>query len=341
MRKLHVAVLVALVTSVASAQQPVGLVPLDYPPPPLIVDGVEILKVQGQVYLFAGAGGNVTVQLGDEGVMLVDAGAPGQAQKLINAVRRLSSKPLRFLVNTSADADHVGGNGDLVEAYEGTRGPRPQQIGGVNPLGQNVGVLTIAHEGAYNRMIQGSPELPALTGDALPLSTFFTPRKEFFSNGEPIQVIAQPNAHTDGDVIVFFRKSDVVSAGDVFNTTSYPVIDTARGGTIQGTLEALNTLIDLAIPERNQMGGTRIIPGHGRISNEADLIEYRDMVTIVRDRVQEMAKKGMTLAQIKAARPSLEYDGLYGTTPGPGSMDHFLEAVYQGVRAPASGGRTN
>lgn len=335
MRMLSLAAAVGLLIPALHAQQPVATIPLDPPPPPLVVDGVEILKVQGQVYLLAGAGGNVTMQVGDEGVLLVDSGAPGQAQRLLNAVRRVTNKPLRFLINSNADPDHIAGNGDLVKAYEGTRGPRPAQAGAANPLGQNVGVMTIAYEGAYNRMLKGSRELPALTGDALPISTFFTPRKEFFSNGEAVQIFSQPGAHTDGDALVFFRESDVVSAGDVFNTTSYPVIDTMRGGSVTGVIEALNALIDLAIPERNQMGGTRVIPGHGRIGNEADLIDYRDMVTIVRDRVQEMVKKGMTLQQIKAARPSLEYDGLYGATPGPGSTDAFLDAVYQGV-----GGKT-
>ena len=167
-----------------------------------------------------------------------------------------------------------------------------------------------------------------MTGDALPLSTFFTPKKEFFSNGEPIQVISTPAAHTDGDAMVFFRSSDVISTGDVFVTTTYPVIDLARGGGVQGVIDALNTIIDITVPERNQMGGTRVIPGHGRICNEADVIDYRDMVTIVRDRVQAMVKKGMTLQQIKAAKPSLEYDGIYGMKPGPGSTDQFLETVY-------------
>jgi glyoxylase-like metal-dependent hydrolase (beta-lactamase superfamily II) len=337
-RTLPVVAALAAVIPAVHAQQPVGTIPLDYPAPPLVVDGIEILKVQGQIYLLAGAGGNVTLQVGDEGVLLVDSGGPGQSEKVLNAVRRVTSKPLRFLINTNADPDHVAGNGELVKAYNGTRGPRPQQIGGVNVLGQNVGVITVAYEGAYNRMIKGSRELPALTGDALPISTFFTPKKEFFANGEPIQVFSQPNSHTDGDAMVFFRSSDVVSAGDVFNTTSYPVINTMQGGSVTGVIEALNTLIDLAIPERNQMGGTRIIPGHGRISNEADLIDYRDMVTIVRDRVQEMVKKGMTLQQIKAAKPSLEYDGLYGATPGPGSTDAFLDAVYAGVSGKPAGG---
>jgi cyclase len=172
---------------------------------------------------------------------------------------------------------------------------------------------------------------PALTGEGLPESTFFTPRKEFFSNGEAVQLYAQPSAHTDGDLMVFFRRSDVVSTGDVFVTGSYPVIDISRGGSIEGVVNALNNILDLTVPERNQMGGTRVVPGHGRICNEADVVDYRDMVTIIRDRVQAMVKNGMTLAQIKAARVSLEYDGLYGATSGPWTTDMFLDAVYRGV----------
>jgi glyoxylase-like metal-dependent hydrolase (beta-lactamase superfamily II) len=189
----------------------------------------------------------------------------------------------------------------------------------------------VAHENAYNRMSAGSSGVPPLAGDGLPASTFFTPRKDLFSNGEPVQLISQPGAHTDGDILVFFRKSDVVATGDVFVTTSYPVIDTSRGGTVQGVIDALNAIIELTVPERNQMGGTRVIPGHGRIGNEADVVEYRDMVTIVRDRVQEMAKKGMTLQQVRSARPSLEYDGIYGATAGRWTTDMFLETIYREV----------
>jgi glyoxylase-like metal-dependent hydrolase (beta-lactamase superfamily II) len=318
----------AALVPVLHAQQPVGIVPLDPPPPPLIVDGIEILKVQGQVYMLAGAGGNVTAQIGSEGVLLVDAGGPGQSHKVVNALARLTPRQVRWLVNTSADADHVAGNGDIVKVNDGVRGPRPQQVGGANPLGQNNGVIVVSQENAYNRMQAGSKEYAAMTGDALPLSTFFTPKKEFFSNGEPIQVIAAPSAHTDGDAMVFFRGSDVISTGDVFLTTTYPVIDLAKGGSIQGVIDALNHIIDITVPERNQMGGTRVIPGHGRICNEADVIDYRDMVTIIRDRVRDMAKKGMTLQQIKAAKPSLEYDGIYGMKPGPGSTEAFLDTVY-------------
>jgi cyclase len=334
------AALAALIVAAAfgvrsAAQQPVALVPLTRPPAPITVDGLEVLPVQGQVHMVAGAGGNVTLQVGEEGVLLVDTGAPGQTAALLSAIGRLTPRPVRFIVNTNGDPDHVAGNRGVVAAHGGTRGPRPGGVAGVNPRGQNAGVMIVAHENAYNRMLTDRPGLPALTGDALPESTFFTPRKELFSNGEAVQLFSQPNAHTGGDLIAFFRESDVVSAGDVFMTTSYPVIDTAAGGagggTVQGVIDALNAILDLTVPERNQMGGTRVVPGHGRICNEADVVEYRDMVTIVRDRVRDLAKKGMTLAQIRAARPSLEYDGLYGATTGAWTTDMFLEAVYRDV----------
>jgi cyclase len=328
---LTVAAAIAAALAVVHAQQPVGLVPLDPPPAPITVDGLEVLPVQGQVFMVTGAGGNVTLQVGSEGVLVVDSGATGQTDKLLAAIARLTPRPVRFLVNTNADPDHVAGNRGVVQSQGGVRGPRPGGVGGGNPLGQNAGVMTMSHENAYNRMSTPNGSFPALTGEGLPESTFFTPRKEFFSNGEPVQLYSQPSAHTDGDVLVFFRKSDVVSTGDVFVTTGYPVIDTARGGSIGGIVSALNNVIDLTVPERNQMGGTRVIPGHGRICNEADVVEYRDMVTIIRDRVQAMVKKGMTLAQIKTAKPSLEYDGLYGATTGAWTTDMFLDAVYRGV----------
>jgi glyoxylase-like metal-dependent hydrolase (beta-lactamase superfamily II) len=312
------------------AQQPVTTVPLTPPPPPLIVDGLEILPVQGNVHMIVGAGANVAVQIGDEGAFVVDTGGSGQSQRLLTAVNRLTNRPIRFLVNTNADGDHIAGNDVIVKSQRGTRGPRPGGGGG-GAQGQNVGVVTVAHENAFNRMSTGSEGIPPLTGDALPASTFFTPRKDLFSNGEPVQLISQPAAHTDGDILVFFRKSDVVATGDVFVTTSYPVIDTVRGGSVQGAIDALNAIIELTVPERNQMGGTRVIPGHGRICNEADVVDYRDMVTIIRDRVQEMAKKGMTLQQIKAARPSLEYDGIYGATTGDWTTEKFIDAVFMSL----------
>jgi glyoxylase-like metal-dependent hydrolase (beta-lactamase superfamily II) len=294
------------------------------------VEGIELLPVRKDVYALIGAGANVTVQFGDEGVVLVDSGVRGKSAALLAAMRQLTPRPLRYVINTNPDADHVGGNGDIVKAAGGLAGPSPFGGGGGNQAPQNVGVRTIAHENAVMRMINGSKELPPLTGDAVPDSTFFTPRKDIFANGQGIELLSQPAAHTDGDLYVWFRGSDVVSAGDVYSTESYPHIDASRGGSIQGELDALNTLLDITIPERNQMGGTLVVPGHGRISNEADVVEYRDMLTIIRDRVQDLVKKGMTLPQVKAARPALEYDGLYGTQKDwTGEM--FLEAVYRDV----------
>ena len=180
-------------------------------------------------------------------------------------------------------------------------------------------------------MIAGSRDLPALTGAALPDSTFFTTRKDFYANDQAVQIFHEAKAHTDGDVMVFFRGADVVHAGEIFRTDQFPLVDLERGGSIDGILGGLNHLLDIAVPQRNQMGGTRIVPAYGRISNEADVLEYRDMLTIIRDRVREMVKKNMTLEQVRAAKPALEYDGLYGAMSGPWTTDMFLEAVYRGV----------
>jgi len=310
----------------AGAQQPTARA-LTEPWPEIVkVDGIEILHVQKGVYLLVGGGANVTVQIGEEGVTFVGSGGPGQGEKIVAAARRLTKKPLRYLVNTSADADNVGGNSAIVKASGGTNGAAANGGGTAN-----TGILVMSHENALNRMIKGTAAFPALTGDALPESTFFTPKKDFYANGEAVQIIHQPKAHTDGDVVVFFRGSDVVATGDIFRTDGYPVIDVARGGTLQGELDALNAILDITVPERNQMGGTRVVPGHGRICNEADVLEYRDMLTIIRDRVRDMVKKNMTLEQVKAAKPMLEYDGIYGTRKEwTGEM--FLEMVFNELR---------
>lgn len=290
------------------------------------VEGIELVPVRKDTYALVGGGANVTVQFGDEGVVVVDSGARGKATSLLAAIRQLTARPLRYLINTNADADHVAGNGEIVKAAGGIAGPSP--AGGGGQALQNVGIRTIAHENAVKHMIDGSKELPSLTGEAVPDSTFFTPRKDIFANGQGIELLSQPASHSDGDVFVYFRRSDVVSTGDIYGTESYPRIDVSGGGSINGELDALNTLLEITIPERNQMGGTLVVPGHGRVSNEADVLEYRDMLTIVRDRVQEMVKKGMTLQQVKIAKPALEYDPLYGVDK-TWTGDMFLESVYR------------
>ena len=142
-----------------------------------------------------------------------------------------------------------------------------------------------------------------------------------------------PAAHSDGDLIVFFRKSDVIVAGDVIAADRYPYIDAKNGGSIQGIIDGLNRIVATAVPEYNQQGGTRVIPGHGRIMNQSDVVEYRDMATIIRDRIAQLAKEGKTLEQVKAMHPTLDYDGIYGSTTGPWTTDMFIDEVYKEVTA--------
>src|SRR5438067_1387886 len=260
---------------------------------------VHVLPVQGNIYMLVGAeGGNVTLQAGDDGVLLVDTSVERLSDSVVKAIRTVTNKPIRYIINTHVHADHVGGN------------------------------AAIAKQGA---MITGGNMGNVYTDAALPTDTYFTKKKELYFNGEAIEIIHQPAAHTDGDSIVFFRRSDVVSAGDLFLTTTYPVIDLERGGRIQGIIDALNHLLDIAIPKDKQEGGTYVIPGHGRLCDEADVLEYRDMVTIIRDRIQDMIKRGLTLQQVKAARPTLDYDGRYGAKSGPWTTDMFIEAVYSSL----------
>ena len=146
----------------------------------------------------------------------------------------------------------------------------------------------------------------------------------------------QPNAHTDGDIIVYFRKSDVIAAGDTFVTTTFPVMNLAQGGSLNGIVSALNRIIDITVPKDKQEGGTYVIPGHGRVTDEADVVDYRDMVTIIRDRFQDAVKKKMTLEQVKAARLVRDYEPRYGATQGFWTTDAFVEAAYRSMSQPAA-----
>ena len=294
---------------------------------PAANDELEVLPVQGRVSMLAGAGGNVTVQVGPQGVLLVDTGRADTSAKVLAAVRALSKGPVRYIINTNVDGDHTGGNAALSVAGS----PMPGSAQGLS-----VGAPIIAHENVLNRMDAPTGQPSKVPAEFWPTTTFFTPKKTFAFNDDPIEIIWHPAAHTDGDVLVFFRASDVVSVGDVMNTTAYPMIDLARGGSIQGELDALNRIIDITIPRVNQMGGTRVIPGHGRVCNEADVVEYRDMATVVRDRVKTLIDKRMTLEQVQAARPTYEYDPLYGSDTGPWTTKMFVEAVYQSLSRAAA-----
>ncbi|HKE83952.1 MAG TPA: MBL fold metallo-hydrolase [Vicinamibacterales bacterium] len=287
---------------------------------------IETLPVQGNVSVITGLGGNVVVQVGPLGPVVVDTGLSQNSDALLAAIRKLSNRPIRYIINTHMHADHTGGNEKLAAAGQPPSGRGVTQVGASTIARAEI----IAHDLVLQRMsTPGGSETPAPIG-LQPTATYSLPVKEFFTNGEGIQIVHAPNAHTDGDSLVFFRRSDVIAAGDVYSTVSYPVIDTAHGGSITGVIAGLNELLALAIPGEKTEGGTMIVPGHGRISDEADLVEYRDMVTIIRDRVQDMVKRKMTLDQIKARNPSMEYDGEYASAPG-WTKDQFVEAVYRGL----------
>jgi glyoxylase-like metal-dependent hydrolase (beta-lactamase superfamily II) len=283
---------------------------------------LHTLHVQGNVYMLVGAGANIALQIGDDGVVLVDTGLAANADKVIATIRTLTNKPIRYIINTSADPDHVGGNETI--------GKLGSTIAGGNVgAGAGVGAGIIAHENVLNRMSAPTGRQAPFPTAAWPTDTYISKQKELYFNGEAMQIIHQPAAHTDGDSIVYFRKSDVIAAGDLFLTTTYPVIDEARGGNIAGIIAALNNMLDIAIPKAMQEGGTYIIPGHGRLTDEADLLEYRDMITIIRDRIQDGVKRGQTLEQVRAAKPTLDYDARWGATSGPWTTDQFIEAVYK------------
>jgi cyclase len=284
---------------------------------------IHVLPVQGNVYMLVGPGGNVTVQVGKDGVLVVDTMFAETSDKLLAEIRKLSTGPIRYILNTHAHNDHTGGN-EKISAAGNT-------IVGGNFAGQvaaNSGASIVAHENVLNRMSAQEPKVPFAS---LPTDTYFNSSKDLYFNGEAVQLFHIPAAHTDGDSIVFFRKSDVVSAGDLFTPGTYPIIDLARGGNVQGIVAALNRIIDITVPADKQEGGTYVIPGHGRLCDEADVVEYRDMLTIVRDRVQDMVKKGLTLEQVKIAKPTRDYDPQYGASTGFWTTDMFVEAVYKSL----------
>ena len=285
---------------------------------------VRVLRVQGNVYLLAGAGGNITAQVGKDGVFLVNSGNGKMNEKVLAELQTLSDKPVHYIVDTSFDPDLTGGNADIAKLGAPV-------VGG--NLGQsNHGAAIVASENVLNRMSAPSGQKAPTPEGAWPGVTFFEGDKEIFFNGEPVITMLAPAAHTDGDTIVFFRRSDVISTGEIFNTVSYPVINLEAGGSVNGVVDALNHVLEIAIPEHEQEGGTYIIPGHGRLCDEHDVLEYRDMVTIVRNRVQTAIKRGMTLEQVKAAGYTKEYDPRWGARSGPGSTDAFIEAVYKSLK---------
>jgi cyclase len=306
-------------------------------------DALEVLPLRPNFYMIAGAGANIGVQFGEDGIVLVDTGSGPASDRVLAEIKKLTDKPIRYIINTSADPDHVGGNEALSKAGKSLfiiPGAGGNAATLATSLSSGAGATILAHDNVEVRMNVPAGEKSVYSRGAHPTITYPSGTSsqakgwQKYLNGEGIEVFYQPAAHTDGDSTVFFRRSDVVVAGDVFNTETFPVIDVARGGSIQGEIDALNRIIDITIPELPltwQEGGTLVIPGHGRICDQADVVEYRDMVTIIRDVIQSLISKGDTLEQIKAADPTFEYRARYGSDSGPWTTDMFVEAVYRSL----------
>jgi cyclase len=289
---------------------------------------LDVLEVQPNFYMIAGAGGNIGVQLGAAGIILVDTGSAGMSDKILAALKKLSDKPIRYIFDTNADPDHVGGNAALSKAGVSIiSGAVGNPAFGEDVIGNNGAASVFAHDNVLAR-------LSAAPSGQWPTKTYTSRFYTMSLNGEGIEIIHQPAAHSDADSFVLFRRANVIVTGDLFDPTRFPVIESEKGGTIQGELDALNRLLELTIPPYPlpwQAERTFLIPGHGPISDSHDLLEYRDMVTIVRDIVQDMIKRGMTLEQVKAANPTHGYNARYGTDKGPWTTEMFVSAVYKGL----------
>ena len=280
---------------------------------------LEVLPVQGSVSMIVGPGGNTAVQIGPEGPLVVDAQPGALSGAVLDAIRSLTAQPIRHIVLTSGDDQSAGGAGALSKA-----GRYVRVIDSIDPRGSDTRASIIAHLNVLNRM--NATKAPT---DIWPTDTYFTPQWTLFSNGEAVRFIHVPAAHTDGDTMVFFRRSDVICTGAIFDTTAFPRFDSERGGGIAGVLDALNRVIEIAVPGENQEGGTVIVPGRGRLSDQTEVANYRDMVTIVRDRVRDLVGKGRSLDEATRAKPTLDYDGLFDKQSDGWNGDRFVEAIYR------------
>jgi cyclase len=280
---------------------------------------LELLHVQGNISMLAGAGGNITVQVGNDGILLVDSGAAAMTDKVLQTIRTVSKGQVTYIVNTTDRADHIGGNANFAKIG------RPLAIA----RAAQARVFIVGFSSMLDRLSDPKTK-SSVPDEGWPNDTYSGPQKNLSFNGDAVQIFHQA-ATTDGDSIVLFRRADVVATGDLFDPTEYPIIDVKNGGSLQSVLEGLNRLRQMAIPADHMEGGTMIIPGHGRVSDVADLDIYHQMVTIVRDRLQDMIKRGMTLEQVKAAKPTRDYDPIYGHDSGSWTTDMFIEAAYRSL----------
>ncbi len=279
---------------------------------------LDVVKIRDNVYMLVGPVSNTAVTFGREGTLVVNTQTAEMAPKILAAISRLTDYPIRYILNTDMHVENVGGNIIVTHAgkFIGDRGERDV-------------ASIVAHENVANRLSGALGNDPPTSSEGWPEDVYFRGTMDMRFNGEAVQLMYQPTAHTDGDSVVFLRGADVICTGDIFVPDSYPQIDLVRGGSVQGVIDALNRIIDLAVPDFNEEGGTLIIPGHGRVTDEYDLVIYRDMLTIVVERIKTMIGKGMTLQQVLAARPTLDYDGIYGHSTGNWTTSKFIEAVYQ------------
>jgi glyoxylase-like metal-dependent hydrolase (beta-lactamase superfamily II) len=279
--------------------------------------------------MLVGAGGNITVHAGDDGVLMVDAGIASMSDKVLAAVRAISTRPLRYIVNTDEREEFTGGNEALSAAGSTIRfrvATDPRVSDGLSKDRASViAFLTVLH-----RMSAPTGKVAPRTEDAWPDNTYSSPQKKLYFNDERVLIMHLPSS-TDGNSIVHFRTDDVVSVGDLVDLTGYPFIDVAAGGSIDAVVDSLNRLLDITVPNRKSEGGTLVIPGHGRLADQPDVAYYREMVSIIRDRIEDMIERGMTLAQVKAARPTRDYDPRFGKDTGPWTTDMFVEAAYRSL----------
>lgn len=298
-------------TGVAKAQAPETL--------DIGTANVHVLHVRGNIYMLIGAGCNITVDVGERFIIVVDTGLPQFADEVIETIRKISKLPIMFIANTTSDEDHTGGNAKFFKAG----GALPNATTGfAREDEKDLTRLHLLPGGTIITTFNASGR----TKEQVGMQTAVTFGREGFKlyNAEPVIFYNLGKAHTDGDSMVFFRSSDVISAGELYTTTGYPVIESENGGTIDGYLDSLNDMLALLVPKEKEEGGTYVIPGHGYLSDRADVANYRDMVTVIRARIADMIRKGMTLQQVMAAKPTMDYDGIYGAEGGR----KFTEVVF-------------
>ena len=330
---------------------------------------VHVLPVQGNIYMLVADGTNIAASIGRDGIAVVNTGSAQMSDKILATLTQLAEtvaartapnncfgpycpgitgwsspyfntviaspappKSMRYVINTSAAPEHVGGNAKLAAAGTVVRGGGSGFGGAINEPGRKATI--VSHVGVLDRL-DNSANNPPTPEEALPTDTYLDDfyKLSEYVNGEAVILYRAPAANTDGDSIVFFRHSEVIAAGNIYSTISYPMIEIDKGGSIQGVIDGLNHILDLAVAEYRSQGGTWVIPGRGRLSDTGDVGSYRNMLVIIRDRIADLKKKGMTLEQVKAARPTMDFDGRYSTAAaGTWTTDKFVEAVYKSLQ---------